>query len=79
VANWVPTEEAQIKMKARGIPGALVDEVLDEGEDAKPGKVPGSQKRDLTLEDGRTVRVIFFPGDPDIVFSVQWKEPKRRL
>lgn len=79
MADWIPTEDARIKMMHRGIPGALVDEVLDEGKDAGPGKVPGSQKRDLVLEDGRKVRVIFFPGDPDIVFSVQWQQPKPRL
>jgi hypothetical protein len=63
-------------MMDRGIPGALVDEVLDDGVDAGPGKVPGSIKRDLVLEDGRKVRVIFFPEEVDVVFSVQWVEKK---
>ena len=67
-------------MMERGIPGSLVDDVLEHGVDSGPGKVPGSSKKDLTLNDGRTVRVIYFQEEPeDIVFSVQWLEPKRLL
>jgi hypothetical protein len=80
VVNWRPTEGAQIKMIERGIPGALVDEVLEYGEDSGPGKVPGSHKKDLALYDGRTIRVIYFQEESeDVVFSVQWLEPKRLL
>lgn len=79
MANWRPTEEARLKMQIRGIPGQLVEEVLDNGKDAGSGTVRGSKVRDLTLEDGCVVRVVFFPDpDEDIVFSVHWIEPKVR-
>lgn len=79
VVNWRPTDDAYFKMVARGIPGSLVEEVLEHGRDTGSGKVPGSTKRDLILEDGRIVRVISFSeAETEVVFSVQWLEKKKR-
>lgn len=61
----------------RGIPGHIVDYVLDNYETESPAEAPGAFYREAVV-DGILVRVVFFPEDPMKVISVHEVTPLQR-
>lgn len=71
MANWIFDSHGGLRSQLRVIPGAIVDIILDDGEDVRDGWMHDSVIRRAKINGGYA-EVLYWPGDPIRVHSVWW-------
>jgi hypothetical protein len=71
MANWIFDPHGGMRSRVRDIPGAVVDIVLDDGQDVRDGWLEDSVIRRARINGGEA-EVLYLPGDPIRVHSVWW-------
>jgi hypothetical protein len=71
--NWTFDPHGRQRAAIRGIPGSLVEIVINYGKSERDGKIPGSAIKTGKVNGDRLEVLILDPsGDPLIVHSVWW-------
>lgn len=70
--RWEFDKHGRARSTQRGIPGTLVDIVLENYDQQRAGRVEDTLIRTGDVDDAR-LSVLFWAGEPAIVHSVWWE------